>query len=353
MARKWVLSGIEEFSLETYSPGPLPPGWVRVEPAYCGICGSDLHSYKGRHPMVHPPIVLGHEFSGTVTTTGEGVSRDWIGRPVVVEPSLPCGQCYACRHGQYHICRNLRVIGNVGADGAFASTLDVPEDRLVPLPEGFDLALAALVEPTAVAVHALNRLSTRRGSLVVLGAGPIGLLTALTADARGFAPLILADIRPGRLALARELGLEHTVDLGRDALPAYLERLLPDGPDGVIDAVAVESTLNLALEVARKGTAIVLEGVPEEPLRIDAIKIQDRELSLTGTLMYQREDFTDAVALLARGRIPAARLITEVVAFNDLPDAFRRLVHQPQDAMKVLVDLKGAQVDSPTCIPEP
>ncbi len=340
----WTLVDKETLVRQERPLVPLQDGWVRIRPAYCGICGSDLHSFKGKHPMVRPPIVLGHELSGVVAAVGQDVHPEWIGRRVVVEPSLPCGTCYACQHGQYHICFNLQVVGNVGADGALAEYLDVPATRVVPLPHDMALDLAALVEPTAVAVHAVRRVLPLTRGAVVLGAGPIGLLTALTVKAMGFEPVLITDVRSARLKMSRALGLSHTAD--PHSAPKMARTLFSDGPDAVFDCVAVSDTVNQALDLARKGTAVVLVGVPEEPLWIDAIKIQDRELSLVGTLMYQRQDFETAIDLIYRQQIPAQKLITRVVPFDQVPDAFRRLVDDPQDDVKVLIKVSDVDDES-------
>lgn len=337
--KRWLLTGIEQLQLESFTQPKLRSGWVRLRIKYCGICGSDLHSYKGKHPMVHPPIVLGHEFSAVVEDIGEGVESSWIGRAVVVEPSIPCGTCYACQHGQYHICHHLQVIGNIGVEGALAELIDVPADRLVVVPKGMDLMVAALVEPTAVSVHAINRVGMVTGGVVVIGGGPIGLLTALIAKAKGIGPVLLMDIRPSRIEMARTLGIDVVINSSISEELQIVSTIFPHGPGAVFDCVASSATLNLALDLARNGTAIVLEGVPEDALTIDAVKIQDRELSLVGTLMYQRGDFEQAIAMLSDNLIPGRELITEIVGFTQVKSVFDRLIHNPTDEMKTLVQI--------------
>lgn len=339
--KRWILNGIERMEWEEVTMLDLAPGWVRLRPQYCGICGSDLHSYKGKHPMVHPPIVLGHEFSAVVEQVGHGVDPTWVGKAVVVEPSIPCGDCFACQHGNYHICHRLKVIGNIGLGGALAELMDVPVDRLVTLPDSMDLALAALVEPTAVSVHAVQRVGTAQGGVVVIGGGPIGLLTALTAKAKRLGPVLLMDIRPSRRQMAWALGIDVVVDptVAEDITRGL--QVFGDGPGAVFDCVATSSTVNMALEIARKGSSIVLEGVPEEALTLDAVKIQDRELSLIGTLMYQRKDFEEAIGLLTRDEIPARELVTEISDFNEVSSLFERLAHHPTNEMKVLVKVSS------------
>ncbi len=332
----WVLSGTEEFRLESAAMDPVPKGWVRIRTAYCGICGSDLHSYRGRHPMVRPPIVLGHEFSGVVVEIGEGCSPALVGQKVVASPSIPCGQCYQCTHDQEHICENLMVIGNIGVPGALAEYMDVPFNRVLEIPDSLSLSSAALVEPTAVAVHALRKVRVD-GGVVVIGAGPIGLLTSLVAKAQGIHPVSIVDVRLDRLNVARQMGFNHVYDSRESGVIEEIRRVYPDGPGAVFDCVAISDTLNMALRVARKGSSIILEGVPEGPLTLDAVYIQDRELRIIGTLMYQIPDFQEAVRLIHDKAIPVNELITRHVPFQDVPQTFQQLSVGKSQDVKVLV----------------
>lgn len=337
--KRWMLTGEKELRLEDCELGELRPGWARLVPQFCGICGSDLHSYQGKHPLVHPPIVLGHEFSAIVESVASGTAVTWVGRHVVVEPSIPCGACFACQHGAYHICHNLQVIGNIGHHGALAERVDVPVDRLIALPSTFPLDVAALVEPTAVAVHALRRITSLDGGLVIMGAGPIGMLTGLVAKAIGISPILAVDIRAERLQQAQQLGIDYGVNPREEFVPALVRSRCPDGPAAVLDCVATSATLNMALEIARKGTSIVLVGVPEGPLNVDAVKIQDRELSVVGTLMYQRTDFESAIDLLHGEKIPGRALISRIVPFDKVALAYEQLVTNSGQDMKVLIKI--------------
>ena len=335
----WVLVAPESFKYVSLELEAIASGYARIRVAYCGICGSDLHSYKGLHPNVKPPIVLGHEFSGTVEGVGLSEDASWIGCHVVASPSVPCGTCYQCETGNDHICDDLKVVGNIAIPGAFAHYLDVPVDRLLPVPPDMPLADAALVEPTAVAVHALKRVASYPEGIVVIGAGPIGMVTALVAKARGVRRIALLDVREDRLARARELGIEWTLNSRSEDVHAALEEWYPNGPDAVFDCVAIPETVNLALREARKGSTIVLEGVPEGPMTVDAILIQDRELRLLGTLMYQIPDFEEAIGLVQRGDISSAKLVSRIVDLESVPSTFAELAQGSSEDLKVLVKI--------------
>ncbi len=338
--RQWVLRDVEAMIEEEACSPALPAGFMRIRPAYCGICGSDLHSYQGKHPLVHPPIVLGHEFSGTVVEVGPEVDPKWRGRMVTAIPSLACGTCYACRRGQEHICHRLRVIGNVGAAGALAEELVVPMQNVLALPAAVNLKAGALVEPLAVAVHALRRADLVGGQALVIGAGPIGLLTGLAGRALGMTSVAITDVRPARLQLAAALGL-HPIDASLRGWQQAVGSLWDDGADAIFDCVATTVTANAALALARQGSTVVLVGVPEEPLELDAIKIQDNELDFKGSAMYRRDDFSTALRLLENRGVDVNPLITAVLPWAQVDDAFRRLVHDPGDAVKVLIRVGG------------
>ncbi len=337
---QWVLTDVETLRWEEASPASLPAGFVRIRPAYCGICGSDLHSYRGKHPLVHPPIVLGHEFSGTVVEVGSGVDPNWQGRAVVGMPSLACGTCYACRHGAPHICHRLRVIGNVSAPGALADELVLPVENVLALPAAIDLKAGALVEPLAVAVHALRRVGLVGGQALVIGAGPIGLLTGLAGRALGMTSVAITDLREARLLVAESLGLQP-IDAAVPEWQQAVRTLWEEGPDVIFDCVATTVTMGAALSLARKGSTVVLIGVPEEPLQLDAIQIQDHELDVIGSAMYRRDDFLTAIRLVANRGVEVHSLITSVVPLAQADDAFRRLADDPGDAVKVLIDVAG------------
>lgn len=332
----WVLSKAEEFQLETKSMAPVAEGWVRIRCAYCGICGSDLHSYRGRHPMVRPPIVLGHEFCGVVVEVGEKCPPDLMGKRVTASPSIPCGHCYQCQNGHEHICENLMVVGNIGLSGALAEYIDVPCNRVLEIPDSMTLSNAALVEPTAVAIHALRKVR-QEGGVMVIGAGPIGLLTALVAKALGLDPVGIVDVRQDRLDAARTVGFTHLYNSQEPQIIQDIRNTYPDGPSAIFDCVAVSDTLNLALHVARKGSPIILEGVPEGPLTLDAVYIQDRELQIFGTLMYQIPDLQDAIRLIDEEAIPTHQLITRQVPFQAVPETFQQLSRGRSHDIKVLV----------------
>mgnify|MGYP000046418235 CR=1 FL=1 len=320
---------------------PRPgPGQVLVQVRRIGVCGSDIHAYYGKHPYIRCPIVQGHEFAGRITEVGPDVRNLGAGDDVTAMPQLVCGQCYPCRHGNYHICNSLKVIG-CQAEGAAQEFLAVDQDLVVKLPAGMDYDSGAMVEPVAVGAHAVGRLGSVEGKKVlVLGAGPIGNLTAQAGRGLGAAAVAISDLSDFRLEVARACGIPHAVNPAkRDLASSVREAFGPDGADAILECVGVEETVGQAISLARKGTDIVIVGVFGEKPRVDIGLVQDKELRLIGTLMYKAEDYRTAIDLVQSGRVVLKPLLTRHFPFEQYPDAYRFIEKNRDRTMKVLIDL--------------
>jgi L-iditol 2-dehydrogenase len=322
-------------------PKPEPgPGQVLVQVRRIGVCGSDIHAYYGKHPYISCPIVQGHEFAGRISQVGPDVRTLRAGDDVTVMPQLVCGQCYPCRHGNYHICNSLKVIG-CQAEGAAQEFLAVGQDLVVKLPAGMDYDSGAMVEPLAVGAHAVGRLGSVEGKKVlVLGAGPIGNLTAQVAGGLGAAGVVISDLSDFRLEVARACGIPHTMNpAARDLASAVREAFGPDGADAILECVGAEETVGQAVSLARKGTDIVIVGVFGERPRLDIGLVQDKELRLIGTLMYKAEDYRTAIDLIRSGRVNLKPLMTRHFPFEKYPDAYHYIENNRDRTMKVFIDL--------------
>jgi len=335
------LIGREKIQLEKVNLSLPKKGEVLIRVKFCGICGSDIHAYRGTHPFVHPPIVLGHEFSGTVFRVGPGVAGLKEGDPVTVEPNIACGRCYNCLHGRYNICSKLKVIGCVGHDGAFSEYILVPSSKVIKLPEGISFEHAAMIEPTAVAVHAVRKANQKIGQkIVVLGSGPIGLLVMQIARAAGADEVIVTDILDSRLKLARRLGTDETVNISsQDLKEIVFQRWGIEGVDLVYDCVGIEQTLFQAMQIARKGIRIMIVGVPHQKIEINFELVQDRELELMGCLMYVREDFLTALSLIVNNKIDVDSLITHQFDLEKVEKAFDLIQRKNGESIKILIKI--------------
>ncbi|GAB3260580.1 zinc-dependent alcohol dehydrogenase [Nocardioides dilutus] len=327
-------TGIEVAEVQPRPPGP---GEVQLEVAYVGICGTDLHILAGHmDERVADHGVIGHEMSGRVVTTGEGVT-DWsAGDPVTVMPLRWCGECPTCRAGHAHICDRLDFVG-IDSPGAMQQRWNVPQDLLVRLPPDLPLRDAALVEPVAVAHHDVARagLSAREPVLVV-GGGPIGVLIAIVARARG-AHVLVAEPDPYRRSVVEGLGLD-VVDSGAADLVSRLDSWSQGAGAAVsFEVSGVQAGLDLALTALGARGRLVAVGIHPEPRQVDMKRVFWKELTVLGARVYERSDFTAAVDLLAAGTIPVDALVSTTTALADAPAAFESLAGGGR-VMKVLID---------------
>ncbi len=318
------------------SPGP---GQVLLRIRRIGVCGSDIHVFHGKHPYTSYPVVQGHEFSATIEALGPGVSGLAVGNKVTAMPQIVCGQCGPCLRGDEHICDALRVQG-FQAPGCAQELWVTAADKIVKLPDSFSFEQGALVEPISVAVHAIARAGDLAGRrAVVLGAGPIGNLVAQAARAAG-AQVLITDVSEHRLEIARRCGLPHTSNPEDEALAAASRRVFgAQGFDLAFECVGVEATLDAAVANLAKGGTLIVVGVFAEKPRMDLGLVQDRELKIAGTLMYQRSDYEQAVAWIASGDIVTEPLMSEHFSFDRYLDAYHFIEQKRDQTMKVFIDV--------------
>jgi 2-desacetyl-2-hydroxyethyl bacteriochlorophyllide A dehydrogenase len=317
---------------------PVDPGagQVQIQVAYCGLCGTDLHLFHGA--MAHRltlPHVMGHEMSGTVAAVGPDVDTWHPGDRVTVRPLDPCGKCPACTAGHSHICHNLKFIG-IDSPGALQGLWTVPAHTLHRLPESLALREGAMVEPVAVACHDVRMSDLKAGEFAaVIGGGPIGILVALVALARG-ARVVMAEVNPFRLQLARSLGIDAVNPLETD-LPALVnEHTNGAGADVVFEVSGSQPGADMMTKLPRTRGRIVVVAIYGEAPKVDLFRFFWRELKLSGARVYEPEDFELAIHLAASGKLPLAKLITDVLPLNRLEDAMHRM-EGGGDCMKILV----------------
>jgi 2-desacetyl-2-hydroxyethyl bacteriochlorophyllide A dehydrogenase len=319
-------------------PRPKPgPGEVEVEVAYCGICGSDLH-FRDVPALFPSGTVPGHELSGRISALGEDVEGWAVGDRVSVLPFAQCGECELCVAGEEQVCPYAVSNGiglGTGRPGGYAERVLVDARMLFALPDQLDDASAALTEPVAVAVHAVAKAGVDADAPVaVVGAGPIGLLTALVLRARGFERLVVVSRNPARARAAEALGLA-TVAL--DDAASGVSATLGGAPAVVFECAGTPAAATLALHLVRQLGRVVLVGIALEPLAVPATAIVFNEVEVVGAVIYRRAEFAEAIELLAAGRIPSDRLVTDVVSLDSAEDAFQALTAAGNTQMKVLL----------------
>lgn len=284
-------------------------GEVLVRVASVGICGSDVHYYRhGRigEYVVRDPLVLGHEASGTVVAVGAGVQPDRVGQRVALEPGVPCGRCRQCRAGRYNLCPDVRFFATPPIDGAFAEFVTIAADFAHPVPDHVSEDAAALVEPLSVGVWAARKGAVGAGdSVLVTGAGPVGLVTVQVAAAAGATRIVVTDLSPERLAAARRYGATETVNTAQSDL-AHLAGLI----DTFVDCSGASTAVAQGLPTVRGGGRVVLVGMGADEVTLPVALLQGRELTVTGTFRYANT-YPTAIDLVATGRVELDSLVTD------------------------------------------
>ncbi len=305
-----------------------------------GICGSDIHVYHGEHPFTKYPVTQGHEVSGEIMKIGAQVHGLRAGQRVTVEPQVVCGKCHPCRNGKYNLCEKLRVMG-FQTTGTASHFFAVDQKRVTPLPDDMSFDEGAVVEPLAVAVHAVRQMGAVEGlNVAVLGAGPIGNLVAQVAKGLGAASVLITDVSDFRLQKARACGIAHTVNTReQDFTKAMVEAFGPDKADVIYDCAGNDVTMGQAIAGARKGSTIVLVAVFAGKANIDLAVLNDHELTLKSSMMYRHEDYEGAIALIQAGCVKLRPLITKHFAFREYGDAYRFIDQNREMTMKVLIDV--------------
>ncbi|MBL8234306.1 MAG: alcohol dehydrogenase catalytic domain-containing protein [Bryobacterales bacterium] len=313
------------------------PGQVQIRVSHCGICGTDLHIYHGNmdHRLIKHDGIIGHEMAGTVVAAGSGAGQWKPGDRVTVRPLDSCGECPACRNGHGHICMNLKFIG-IDSPGAMQALWTVRADLLHRIPEALSFEHAALIEPLSVACHDVRMGALQAGEFaVVLGGGPIGILIALVARSEG-ARVLLSELNPFRIELARSFGLE-TVDPREVDLVEKVNALTDgSGADIVFDVAGVPASAEMMTKLPRVRGRMVMVAIHPKPVPVDLFRFFWRELQLVGARVYEAEDFDRAIELAASGTLPLPQLISKVVPLDGLGGAFREM-ESGGEVMKILV----------------
>ena len=335
-----TVTGPRELREESETLTAPAPGRVFVDITYTGICGTDVHGYTDGHML--PPAVFGHEWTGTVSAVGEGVTGVSVGQRVIGAVGPACGTCSQCVAGHTGQCDTVFAEAN-GVDaeapphGAFASMVDVSQRRVIAVPDEVSDVEAALVEPAAVTFHAVRRTAAPVGALVVVqGAGPIGLLTAQHARNAGAGRVIVSEPSAARREVAAGLGFDEVVE------PSQLRAAVDAATDGrgadvFYECAGVASLLQSSAEFVRRGGTLALLGFPLTESTVSYGDWQQRELRVVSSLAYNHEDFVGAIRAIASGRLDVTPLHTGTVNLSELKDVLEEFDSGQSTHAKVLV----------------
>lgn len=346
-AARWYKA--KDIRVEEVPEPSVSEGRVKIKVAWTGICGSDLHEYVAGPIFVpvdapHPlsgekaPIIMGHEFSGQVVEVGAGVTRVKAGDRVVVEPILACGKCAACRRGKYNICEKLGFHGLSGGGGGFSAYTVVDERMVHKMPEGMSFEQGALVEPAAVALHAVRLSSLKAGdTAAVFGAGPIGLLVVEALRAAGAAAIHVVELSPQRAAKAKELGATTVIDPSKEDAVATLRALTDGGVDVAFEVTGVPAVLKQCIDSTHFEGETVIVSIWEKEASFQPNTVVLQERVIRGIIAY-RDIFPAVMQLMMRGVFAADRLVTKRITLDDIvAEGFETLVREKQH-IKILVE---------------
>ena len=325
-------------------PSLSSPHDVLVAINYTGICGSDIHYWVHGaigHYVVREPMVLGHESAGTVVEVGSQVSSLKAGDRVALEPGYPCRRCTQCKAGHYNLCPDMCFAATPPIHGTLTGLWAAPADFCYKLPDAVSLQEGALVEPLAVAVHIVGQASVQPGqSVVVMGAGPVGLLCAAVAKAYGATKVVSVDIIQSKLDFAKDFCSTHTYMSQRispeDNAKAIRELAgIPDGADVVVDASGAEPSIQASLHVVRNGGTYVQGGMGKSDITFPIMALCLKEVTAKGSFRYGSGDYDLAVELIASGKVDVKKLISGTVAFKEAEEAFKQV--KEGQVIKVLI----------------
>ncbi|KAA8904629.1 hypothetical protein TRICI_005435 [Trichomonascus ciferrii] len=355
---------IDELKVDTIESDPCGENEVRVAVAFCGICGSDLHEVTGgpvlapgpgdchKHTGTKLPVVLGHEMAGVITEVGRKVQSVKIGQKVAVNPLYTCKHfgidlCEACQKGRTNLCLETARVGYSTSGGGFADQLVVPSENVFVLPENVPLEIGALVEPLAVAWHAVRMANIRPGNnALVLGAGPIGLALLQMLKVWGASKVIITEVLETRAQQAEKFGadliinpLEKDKDGNLVSVPQKVKEFLKGHPvDVSYDASGLQSTLDTALEATGIGGQVINLAIQERPLNIIPHTLTMGEKIYRASMCYTDQDFSETIEALGAGRLDPTDMITSVVPLSQVVQrGFKELLTNRQNHIKILI----------------
>ncbi|XP_011704210.1 PREDICTED: sorbitol dehydrogenase-like [Wasmannia auropunctata] len=342
-----VLYGINDLRLENTSIEEPGDGEVLLEMGCVGICGSDVHYLvNGRIGdfIVKKPMIVGHESSGTVAKLGKNVKNLKVGDRVAIEPGVPCRMCTDCKEGRYNLCKDIVFCATPPVHGSLRRFYKHAADFCFKLSNHMSLEEGALLEPLSVAVHACKRGGIGiESTVLILGAGPIGLVTLLVAKAMGAKKIVITDIVQSRLNVAKKLGADETYLVQKDKsekdMVADIHAIFDGAPNRTIDASGAQASIRLAILATKSGGVVVLVGLGAPEVQIPLIDALIREVDIRGVFRYVN-DYSDALDLVATGKVNVKPLITHNYKLEETKQAFETSKTGAGGAIKVMIHCK-------------
>lgn len=321
-------------------PQITKPNEVKIKVAVTGICGSEVHAYHGRHAWRVPPLVSGHEFAGTIVEVGSGVTKYKVGERVTAEPQYGCGKCEACKSGRYNLCIDKKILGATYWSGSFGEYVVVPEQCVIPLPDGVSLEQGALIEPIAVGMHAVReRKIDENSTIAVIGCSTIGLGIILSAKSFHAKQVIGIDIAEFNLGKALEMGADAVVNSAKESVQERVMELT--GGRGVdvtfMGSFGNDVCMKQAADITIRGGTITDVAVMQNGVPAPMSDIQIKELKLCGSNMYTAEDFRYVIRGIDEGIIPLDSFVTHRFTIEQMKEAMEFADKRPEPMVKVVM----------------
>lgn len=335
-----VYMGPEKIEVQDVAIPKRKDGFAQIKVTYCGVCGSDIGIYSGKHPRAKAPLILGHEFIGVIDEIENSKKEFKKGDRVAAYPLLSCGECFPCKTGSPHVCEKLGLIG-IDVDGGMAEYVNASEDVLFKIDDSVSDKAAAVIEPLAVIIRAVHQAHFKAlDSAVVIGAGPIGILTGIVLKYIGASKIIISDIDEARLAMCKEVGFE-TVNIKNKNLVEYVQK----STNGICADIVFEASgaAPSALEMtklARVGGTICMTGIHKEPHAVNLQDVNFKEQHMIGTRVYTLREFGQAVEYAKEISHDMEKIVTHIIGWDKADQVFDYIKDPNKNTVKVLIDCR-------------
>lgn len=327
----------EKIGIAEIAEPVLSPGNAIIEVKAMGICGSDVHAYAGKSPNVTYPVIIGHETAGIVVdidrNNEKGIKK---GDKVVLNPYMYCGHCYPCSQGRTNCCETLQCLG-VQTTGSMSEFFAHPVHQLVKVPQDMEWEDLAVVEPLVIALHAIHNCNLKKGEhITIIGAGAIGMLIGMVAKAYGGIP-IMVDIVDERLKMAKDFGIDYTINsVRKDAIQELKDITNGRMSECVVEASGSNIGIRNSLDFAASTGRIALTGWPKNETMLPTAKITRKELKIFGSRTGLGDEFQESIDLIYYRKVKAAKIISKIVIFDEIPESIQHIDEKPGDWLKVI-----------------
>ncbi len=330
--------GPNKVEVREHTLGELQDGYARIRVKYCGVCGSDMGIYHGTHPRAQAPLILGHEFIGTITEIKNGSGRFSVGQRILLYPQISCGTCYACRHDMIFACQTINYFG-IDRPGGMAEYADIPEEYLIALPDGISDVAASVVEPLAVTLHAIKKADIAPNSnVLIIGAGPIGILLAIGLQQHGTDNIWFSEVNKANAQKCQELGFSAINPMEEDLVTRCIQITKGDGMDCVFECSGSPAVTETMTQLCRIGGTICIVSTHKKPSAVMLRDVMFKELCMIGARGYSYSEYVDTVDFARKIGKRLEDAVSHIIPLTDAENVFELILDSNTPTTKVLID---------------